>query len=265
MKSSQGRSDMQSTPKPQPRRSQGRAGGEGAGQNIRPRGRQHAWTSASLKWKQHANYQRIRLKIFSNSFSHPMPSSSSRVYPSAAERQRRRELVARSRIPNPIDQMLVHLERPLHKDFPGKLCTVVRVVRVFDDDLQCNINHLKIKARYLMDMVHCQLEYDENCGGVELNGTTKHLIYLTLQECGAALPPRPCPGCGVHHREFFSMLAADGIKGLCGIIEFWLGALGEAIDRVDIHVNQLQAILQQPKRQKSLFLTRGEQCEIASK
>ncbi|KAJ7692374.1 hypothetical protein B0H17DRAFT_1133108 [Mycena rosella] len=140
--------------------------------------------------------------------------------------------------------MLAYLERPLYKDFPGELYTVFGVVRVFDDDLQCNIDRLEIKAGYSTDTARCQLQYRAS-GRWSSNGTTKHLVHLTLRECGAALPPRPCPGCGVRHREFFSMSAAGGIEGLCGIIEFWSGTLGEAIDRVDIHA----------KHQKSLFLT----------
>jgi hypothetical protein len=66
---------------------------------------------------------------------------------------------------------------------------------------------------------------------VFLTKTVERLVHLTLRARGAAIVPYPCPGCGVKHREFYLDAAAGGIDGVCEVIEFWLGALGQAIDR----------------------------------
>ncbi|KAJ7658464.1 hypothetical protein B0H17DRAFT_1213210 [Mycena rosella] len=158
--------------------------------------------------------------------------------------RRRRELAERTRIPDSIDQALAHLAKPLYKDFHAELYTVFRVTRIFNNDLQREVDRLEIKAGYSIDTARRQLEYNDNCDGVEFIWMYKYrcasikllekLVHLTLRARGAALVPRPCPGCGVRHREFFLVSAAGGIDGLCVIIEFWLGALGQPIQRLSI-------------------------------
>ncbi|KAJ7437030.1 hypothetical protein FB451DRAFT_1452237 [Mycena latifolia] len=83
-------------------------------------------------------------------------------------------------------------------------------------------------------------QYHDNCRGIEFIWCYKYrcdeikllerLVHLSLRTRGAALAPRLCPGCNVRHREFFLDSAAGGIDGLCGIIEFWLGTLGQQIE-----------------------------------
>ncbi|KAJ7437036.1 hypothetical protein FB451DRAFT_1452245 [Mycena latifolia] len=146
----------------------------------------------------------------------------------------------RTRIPDPIEQALAHIQSRRYKDFSAELYTVFRVTRIFCADLGLEVDRLEIKAGYAINTIRRQFQYHDNCHGVEFIWCYKyrcdeiklleHLVHLSLRTCGAALAPRLCPGCNVWHREFFLDLAAGGIEGLCGIIEFWLGALGQQIE-----------------------------------
>ncbi|KAJ7848302.1 hypothetical protein B0H13DRAFT_2404434 [Mycena leptocephala] len=161
--------------------------------------------------------------------------------PGRRERRRRRELAAITRIRDPIEQCLAHIATPRHKDHGGELYTVFRIERVFCERLQLEIDKLEVKTGYSIDTLRRQFEYRENCTGVEFIWCYKYtcdnvkllerLVHLTLRARGAAIAPYPCPGCGVKHREFYLDAAAGGIDGVCEVIEFWLGALGQAIDR----------------------------------
>ncbi|KAJ7447691.1 hypothetical protein FB451DRAFT_1567493 [Mycena latifolia] len=174
----------------------------------------------------------------------PSPRWRTDDYPSARELRRRRELAAITRIPDPIEQVLAHIQSRRYKDFSVELYTVFRVTRVFCEDLGLEVDHLEIKAGYAIDTIRRQFQYHDSCRGVEFIWCYKYrcdeikllerLVHLSLRAHGAALAPRLCPGCNVRHREFFLDLAAGGIEGLCGIIEFWLGALGQQIERVVI-------------------------------
>ncbi|KAJ7868428.1 hypothetical protein B0H13DRAFT_2558739 [Mycena leptocephala] len=174
--------------------------------------------------------------------------------PGRRERRRRRELAAITRIRDPIEQCLAHIATPRHKDHGGELYTVFRIERVFCERLQLEIDKLEVKTGYSIDTLRRQFEYRENCTGVEFIWCYKYtcdnvkllerLVHLTLRARGAAIAPYPCPGCGVKHREFYLDAAAGGIDGVCEVIEFWLGALGQAIDRVN-------------KRTQSVCITNG--------
>ncbi|KAJ7447688.1 hypothetical protein FB451DRAFT_1411783 [Mycena latifolia] len=147
-------------------------------------------------------------------------------------------------MPDPIEQALAHIQSRRYKDFSAELYTVFRVTRVFCEDLGLEVDRLEIKAGYAIDTIRRQFQYHDSCRGVEFIWCYKYrcdeikllerLVHLSLRAHGAALAPRLCPGCNVRHREFFLDLAAGGIEGLCGIIEFWLGALGQQIERVVI-------------------------------
>ncbi|KAJ7848218.1 hypothetical protein B0H13DRAFT_1906859 [Mycena leptocephala] len=128
--------------------------------------------------------------------------------PGRKERRCRRELAAifQNPDPRPIDQCLAHIATPRHKEHSGELYTVFRIERVFCEQLQLQIDKLEVK-------------------------TLERLVHSTLRARGAAIAPYPCPGCGVKHREFYLDAAAGGIDGVCEVIEFWLGALGQAINR----------------------------------
>ncbi|KAJ6547251.1 hypothetical protein B0H19DRAFT_1075156 [Mycena capillaripes] len=164
--------------------------------------------------------------------------------PSRNELRRRRELAAITRIHDPIEQCLAHIAKPRYKDFRGELYTVFRVQRRFCEELQLEIDELEIKSGYSIDTLRHQFEYRDNCAGVDfiwcykytcdsvkLLERTERLVHLTLRKRGAAIAPYPCPGCGVNHREFYLDSAAGGIEGICEIIEFWLGALGQKVDK----------------------------------
>ncbi|KAJ7824050.1 hypothetical protein B0H13DRAFT_2375728 [Mycena leptocephala] len=155
--------------------------------------------------------------------------------PGRMERQRRRELAAITRIRDPIEQCLAHVATPCHKDHGGELYTLFRVV---------GVDKLEVKSGYSIDTVRRQFEYRDNCVGVEFIWCYKYtcdnvkllerLVHLTLRAHGAAIMPYECPGCGVKHREFYLDSAAGGIDGVCEIVEFWLGALGQPINKTVI-------------------------------
>ncbi|KAJ7813440.1 hypothetical protein B0H13DRAFT_1925431, partial [Mycena leptocephala] len=164
--------------------------------------------------------------------------------PGRRERRRRRELAAITRIRDPIEQCLAHIATPRHKDHGGELYTVFRIERVFCERLQLEIDKLEVKTGYSMTHSAASSSTVKIVRGSNLYGVTKRLVHLTLRARGAAIAPYPCPGCGVKHREFYLDAAAGGIDGVCEVIEFWLGALGQAIDRVN-------------KRTQSVCITNG--------
>ncbi|KAJ7809354.1 hypothetical protein B0H13DRAFT_1927942 [Mycena leptocephala] len=73
--------------------------------------------------------------------------------PGRMERQRRRELVAITRIRDPIEQCLAHVATPRHKDHGGELYTLFRVF---------GVHKLEVKSGYSIDTVRRQFEYRDN-------------------------------------------------------------------------------------------------------
>ncbi|KAJ7250447.1 hypothetical protein B0H12DRAFT_1072053 [Mycena haematopus] len=173
-------------------------------------------------------------------FQTAMPAIRTQQQRSASEVQRRKELAALTRIRDPLDQALAHVAHPRYKDFAGDLYIVCRIVRVFDVNLQIFVDGLEIKAGFTKNAKRRQFDYRDICRGVEFiwfcmyrSDSVKLLervVHLTLRALGATIATHPCPGCGVHHREFYSYPGAGGIEGLCGIIEFWLRALGQSVE-----------------------------------
>ncbi|KAJ7602173.1 hypothetical protein DFH06DRAFT_1351602 [Mycena polygramma] len=147
----------------------------------------------------------------------------------------------RSRIVDPIDQCLAHIRTPRYKDHPGKLYTVFRKMRVYDSDLRLMVDALEMKTGYAVDIVRRQEQYHDLCDPVDFIWLYEYdcdsvklierLVHLTLRARGGTIKPYPCPGCGTRHREFFLESAAGGVDGMCAIIEFWLGAMGQPIVR----------------------------------
>ncbi|KAJ6522888.1 hypothetical protein B0H19DRAFT_1085935 [Mycena capillaripes] len=176
--------------------------------------------------KQRVSYSAILLS--STHFDHTQSSSSTTMpyspQPSPSELRRRRALAAITRIRDPIEQVLAHLDKRLYKDFLGMLYTVYRVKRVFDDELRIWVDALDVKAGFATDLPSCQCNYRDNCRDVEF-------IWMSS---GATIEPYPCPGCGVKHREFFLDFEAGGIEGVCEIIELWLEILGQPVEKVGI-------------------------------
>ncbi|KAJ7606719.1 hypothetical protein DFH06DRAFT_1149806 [Mycena polygramma] len=146
-----------------------------------------------------------------------------------------------SRIVDPIDQCLAHIRTPRYKDHPGKLYTVFRKMRVYDSDLRLMVDALEMKTGYAVDIVRRQEQYHDLCDPVDFIWLYEYdcdsvklierLVHLTLRARGGTIKPYPCPGCGTRHREFFLESAAGGVDGMCAIIEFWLGAMGQPIVR----------------------------------
>ncbi|KAJ7713400.1 hypothetical protein B0H16DRAFT_1478723 [Mycena metata] len=165
----------------------------------------------------------------------------------AAERERVKQLRKISRIPDLAEQCLAHVPQSYYKDLRGDLYTVFRRIRVYDANLQTDVDAVEIKAGYSSDTPRRQQEYRDTCQGVDFDWKFKYtsdnvkrlvlkrgaerLVHLSLRMLGAGIPACPCPGCGVRHKEFFAVAAAGGIEGLCGIIEFWLGLLGEPVNK----------------------------------
>ncbi|KAJ7661436.1 hypothetical protein DFH06DRAFT_1129534 [Mycena polygramma] len=152
----------------------------------------------------------------------------------AAELRRRKELAAISRIRDPVDQCLAHIATPKYRDHWGKVYTVLRKTRAFDTRLGIWVDVLDLKTGYAVDIQNRQEQYRDVCNGVEFVCIGERLVHLTLRARGGTIKPYPCPGCGVKHREFYLYSAAGGIDGICEIIEFWLGALGQPILRAEV-------------------------------
>ncbi|KAF8189628.1 hypothetical protein K438DRAFT_1971734 [Mycena galopus ATCC 62051] len=55
----------------------------------------------------------------------------------------------------------------------------------------------------------------------------ERLIHLVLTGIGAHIPPYPCPGCGVSHREYFSVHSAGGFTAILAIIQSCVELLGD--------------------------------------
>ncbi|KAJ7673334.1 hypothetical protein DFH06DRAFT_1124054 [Mycena polygramma] len=155
------------------------------------------------------------------------------------EIRRKKDLAAISRITDPIDQCLAHIRTPRYKDHAGKLYTVFRKIRVYDHDLRMMVDALEMKTGYAVDLVRRQEQYHDLCDPVDFIWMYEYdcnsakpierLVHLTLRALGGTIKPYPCPGCGTRHREFFLESAAGGVDGMCAIIEFWLGAMGQPI------------------------------------
>ncbi|KAJ6535038.1 hypothetical protein B0H19DRAFT_1271698 [Mycena capillaripes] len=143
-----------------------------------------------------------------------------------------------------MDQALAHIDHPCYREIAGDVYVVCRVVRIFDDQLGIWVNALDVKSGRAIDVTNRQCDYCDKCRGVEFiwfwryTSTTvkllERLVHLTLRDRGAALAPYPCPGCGVKHQEFYSYEAAGGVEGVCEIIEFWLGALRQRVEKIPI-------------------------------
>ncbi|KAJ7228114.1 hypothetical protein B0H12DRAFT_1228744 [Mycena haematopus] len=150
----------------------------------------------------------------------------------------------RTRIHDPIVQALEHFAHPRYQDFAGDLYIVCRIVRVFDGNLGIFVDGLEIKSGLTRNIERRQFDYRNVCRDVEFVWVCRYrsdsvkllerLVHLALRALGATIPTYPCPGCGVCHREFYSYSGVGGIEGLCKIIEFWLEALGQSVERVHI-------------------------------
>ncbi|KAJ7228135.1 hypothetical protein B0H12DRAFT_1240341 [Mycena haematopus] len=157
-----------------------------------------------------------------------------------SSRIKRRNSLAR--ISDKNDQIAAYLraidrDEEIYDDQPGE---VYSVCRLRDED---GGMLLDIKVGIAQDTSVRQADYNEYCDPVEFSWLVKwkckrpklleRLVHLTFHALGAGLPLdlRTCAGCGVRHREFFAYEAVGGIDGVLRIVEFWLGALGEPIER----------------------------------
>ncbi|KAJ7023941.1 hypothetical protein C8F04DRAFT_1192909 [Mycena alexandri] len=198
-----------------------------------------AWRRRVTLWSRHSLFLDF-LQLISHLSTTMARQRRSKAVHSPIELKRRKALAAISRIPDPLDQCMAHLKKSNYNDFRGELYTVFRVLRVFDHEFQMDVDVLDIKSGYSLDSRHRQLDYRDTCRGVKFlwmykytSDNIKHLerlVHLSLRALGAQIPTFPCPGCGVKHREFYSVGAAGGIDGLCAIIEFWLEVLGQPVE-----------------------------------
>ncbi|KAJ6454894.1 hypothetical protein C8R47DRAFT_1082964 [Mycena vitilis] len=62
----------------------------------------------------------------------------------------------------------------------------------------------------------------------------ERLTHLTLWEMGAKRVPYPCYGCGVRHREHFSLEISGGVEVVGMIIEYWMRRIGEEPTRIPL-------------------------------
>ncbi|KAF7326823.1 hypothetical protein MSAN_02322900 [Mycena sanguinolenta] len=161
--------------------------------------------------------------------------------PRELRRIKRRNALARiSDVDDKIAAYLCAIDRgeAVYDDQPGEVYSVCRL-RAEDGETL-----LDIKVGIAEDTSIRQADYDESCDPVEFLWLVKwkcerpklleRLVHLTFHALGAALPTdlRTCAGCGVRHREFFAYEAVGGIDGVSRIVEFWLGVLGEPVERI---------------------------------
>ncbi|KAJ7717765.1 hypothetical protein B0H14DRAFT_2643513 [Mycena olivaceomarginata] len=146
---------------------------------------------------------------------------------------RRRELarIGRKSID---DQVEAHLQRSLYKEREGSVYCNVRV------DL--GTGRLEVKGGWTSDLERCQVNY-RSCESATQEilwiaafecaepKRVERLLHLELAKLGACLQPRPCPGCGTNHREYFKYSAADGFEGVLEIIEAILAKLGVPVNK----------------------------------
>ncbi|KAJ7094481.1 hypothetical protein B0H15DRAFT_1020302 [Mycena belliarum] len=60
----------------------------------------------------------------------------------------------------------------------------------------------------------------------------ERLIHLIFMHMGARLRPYSCPGCRVHHREFFSLRALGGLGRAEAIVKLVVQTLGGQYERL---------------------------------
>ncbi|KAJ7231865.1 hypothetical protein B0H12DRAFT_1239828 [Mycena haematopus] len=162
---------------------------------------------------------------------------------SSSESSRIKRRNALARISDKNDQIAAYLRtidrgEAVYDDQPGEVYSVCRLRDEGGGTL------LDIKVGIAKDTSVRQANYNEYCDPEEFLWLVKwkckrpklleRLVHLTFHAWGAALPleRRTCAGCGVRHREFFAYEAVGGINGVLRIVEFWLGALGEPIERI---------------------------------
>ncbi|KAJ7738033.1 hypothetical protein DFH07DRAFT_966185 [Mycena maculata] len=158
-----------------------------------------------------------------------------------SSRIKRRNALAR--ISDKNDQIAAYLRsmdrcEAVYDDQPGEVYSVCRLCDEAERVL------LDIKVGIAKDTSVRQADYNEYCDPVEFLWVVKwkckrpklleRLVHLTFHALGGGLPIdlRTCAGCGVRHREFFDYEAVGGIEGVLRIVEFWLGALRETIQRI---------------------------------
>ncbi|KAJ7898794.1 hypothetical protein B0H13DRAFT_805032 [Mycena leptocephala] len=59
----------------------------------------------------------------------------------------------------------------------------------------------------------------------------ERLIHLQLQRRHAKALVIACPGCNVHHREFYCLACIGGLRGLDGVVRKVVGSLGQTACR----------------------------------
>ncbi|KAJ7789109.1 hypothetical protein B0H14DRAFT_2627562 [Mycena olivaceomarginata] len=161
---------------------------------------------------------------------------------------RRRELarIGRKSID---DQVEAHLQRSLYKEREGSVYCNVRV------DL--GTGRLEVKGGWTSDLERRQVNY-RSCESATQEilwiaafecaepKRVERLLHLELAKLGARLQPRPCPGCGTNHREYFEYSAADGFEGVLEIIEAILAKLGVPVNKLAEAANGVRT-LQAPR------------------
>ncbi|KAJ7314708.1 hypothetical protein DFH08DRAFT_821035 [Mycena albidolilacea] len=133
------------------------------------------------------------------------------------------------------DQVEAHLQRSLYKEREGSVYCNVRV------DL--GTGRLEVKGGWTSDLERRQENY-RSCESATQEilwiaafectepKRVERLLHLELAKLGARLQPRPCPGCGTNHREYFEYSAADGFEGVLEIIEAILAKLGVPVKKL---------------------------------
>ncbi|KAF8126661.1 hypothetical protein K438DRAFT_2001271 [Mycena galopus ATCC 62051] len=159
-------------------------------------------------------------------------------------RTERRDAI--SRICDPVKQRDVLLDAvllglPVYQEKAGEVYGVYRI-RYDGGDIIFDP-----KMGRASDTTKRQGDYRRKCAPVEFVWVAKYrcacpkaierLVHLTLRIQGADLlhNAQLCTGCAVHHREFSSFNEAGGIVGVLEIAEFWLGALGQVVERINLY------------------------------
>ncbi|KAJ7904135.1 hypothetical protein B0H13DRAFT_1881707 [Mycena leptocephala] len=137
---------------------------------------------------------------------------------------------------------LLILQLRYKDDGPGGLYVVTCIDNESLDDydtgaitLDALLDDLEVKLGHSKCIPHRQHQYLVCDNGQTMSGTAimkrrdanlQHIIHLALLHLGARHVVYECPGCGVHHREFWDFRSVGSFNLLHRVIVWVLGKLG---------------------------------------
>ncbi|KAJ7175666.1 hypothetical protein C8R46DRAFT_1030702 [Mycena filopes] len=91
------------------------------------------------------------------------------------------------------------------------------------------LDRLEVKVGHSQDVETRRSWYGTTITPADRRMLAERLIHLTLDVLGAKRTIRACPGCTTQHREYYTFRSIGSFECLSGIIQFWLGELGQDV------------------------------------